>query len=1000
MPLKFGTSGVRGPVEAMTDRECALFTAAFLDYLQGRERVQTVVLGGDFRGSTPRILRAVAFGIRQSGACVCFGGFVPTPALMHYAVRRHQPSIMVTGSHIPDDRNGIKFNLPTGEVLKRDETEILRRYGRLKAAEEEDRAAGRSPFTTDGELRAEHVRELGEPEAAVAGEYMERYLKAFAGDCLAGMKVVVYQHSAVIRALLPDLLARLGAEVVTVGWSDRFVPVDTEAVDDPERLAGWVREHRADALVSADGDSDRPLVVDEQGRVIRGDVLGILTAVALEADAVATPVSCNSALELCGRFGSIRRTRIGSPYVIEAMEAALAEGAARVVGYEANGGFLLGSDLDDRRLTALPTRDAALPILTVLDAARQAGRPLSALVDELPPRFTCSGLLRQVPSDSGKAMVINLDQQREILAEALFGELGSVERWDFTDGARMTLADGGVLHLRPSGNAPEFRVYTEAAEALAAETLNEAAQGVLRQAFDRFREAGRFLEADARRRANIELMHRCPRVGQGMDIIIVSTTNPVDEAWWQARLEATRGQIANPDAIILAVCEDWPGGAGNGLGTLYALRLAGDLARARHGIDLLERLREGAAIAIYHTAGKGTRLAPLPASEANNKPAVKLPGLVEVAGERLPITVLESVIRQTGIHAASRRGRLSVIWGDQVFVPACEPGYMPTHHVDIVGQLGPMPDAAAWEQRGLANYGLLALDAAGNASQVEKVTHDAAAGLAARGAIHVEGGIAISIGSFSLSAALTQALLDAFAGELDRREGRFDTDPHFWMPMTLDLETYLEIMAGKGTAREIATDHHRRLRQLANRLLADHPELGLLGVVNVGIDSYWWDYGQLGLYCRNVLLVAEESAEGAAARAFFGIGDRQEGSRLGSVEVAGSCVRGSRIGGGRIRRSILVNVDAEEVDIDESVVICVTAPAIRGRRFVAYNIADGEPIALGGNQVRADVVLDGEVTTMHGDSDGGRDAWETLLPGNPCTFAELHERIRRRLGRG
>ena len=123
--------------------------------------------------------------------------------------------------------------------------------------------------------------------------------------------------------------------------------------------------------------------------------------------------------------------------------------------------------------------------------------------------------------------------------------------------------------------------------------------------------------------------------------------------------------------------EDWAqGGAGNGLGTLYAFEKACRLATDKFGADYdLKGLLGGGEVSVglYHTAGKGTRLAPLPASENNNKPGVKLPAVVDVdvgggvgGGDVQPITILEAVVKQTGVYAKSRKGRLSVYWGDQV----------------------------------------------------------------------------------------------------------------------------------------------------------------------------------------------------------------------------------------------------------------------------------------------------------------------------------------------
>ena len=133
----------------------------------------------------------------------------------------------------------------------------------------------------------------------------------------------------------------------------------------------WAASGKFDALVYADGHSDRPLVSDERGEWLRGDVAGILCARFLGADSVSTPVSCNTAVEKCGWFATFRRTRIGSPYVIASMCQASRDGAKTVVGSEANGGFLLNSDvaLGGKRLRALPPRDAVILMLGILLAA-------------------------------------------------------------------------------------------------------------------------------------------------------------------------------------------------------------------------------------------------------------------------------------------------------------------------------------------------------------------------------------------------------------------------------------------------------------------------------------------------------------------------------------------------------------------------------------------------------------------------------------------------------
>lgn len=484
MALRFGTSGVRGLVTDMTDRECWLYTRAFLQYLKTTASpFRAVALAGDYRESTPRILRAVAFAVRKESLDPDFCGAVPTPAILHYGMLHKIPSIMVTGSHVPDDRNGIKFNFPWGEILKSDEGGINRIYEELKALETSAAAAGSSLFTEEG-LLPNRFDGPGPAHDGAAKAYIDRFLACFPAGCLEGARIVLYEHSSVSREFLRHLLESLGAQVIPVGASDRFVAVDTEAVENEDQIREWVEANGADALVSADGDGDRPLVADETGRIVRGDVLGILVAAFLGADTVCAPVSCNTALELCGLFPRVIRTRIGSPFVVDAMQEAVRQGRKRVVGFEANGGFLTASDLSApplrSSLSALPTRDACLPILCLMTRSRREGKPVSRLVGELPARYTRSGLLRPFPTERGRMVVERLREGGERAAAEWFRErFGPAVAMDFTDGVRIAFADGSIVHLRPSGNAPEFRCYTEAASQHRARDMNAAALDIV-----------------------------------------------------------------------------------------------------------------------------------------------------------------------------------------------------------------------------------------------------------------------------------------------------------------------------------------------------------------------------------------------------------------------------------------------------------------------------------------------------------------------------------------
>jgi len=468
----FGTSGARGLAHAMTDRVCYAYTLGFLQYLQQRGELRpggSVAIAGDLRSSTPRIMAAVALAVRDLGLPLVNCGFIPTPALAVYGMGRGIPSIMVTGSHIPDDRNGIKFYRAAGEILKPDEEGVRRQRVTIP----DRRFDEQGTCLIDAPLPA--------PDPAARQQYRLRFLDFFPADALSGLRVGLYQHSSVARELLGEILQGLGAEVIHLGHSDRFIPVDTEAVrpEDVQLARGWASELNLDALASTDGDGDRPLVGDEKGDWLRGDVAGILCARYLGIEHLATPVSSNSAVEKCGWFKQVDRTRIGSPYVIAAMQAALQSGASWVAGYEANGGFLTGSDLQQAgaTLTALPTRDAVIVILALLALARQLGVPVSGLSDLLPPRFTSSGRLQAFPTDVSRRRLAALHGGEAVAdrqaIEALFGErFGPVAAVDDTDGLRITFSSDEVVHLRPSGNAPELRCYNEADSQSRADEMN------------------------------------------------------------------------------------------------------------------------------------------------------------------------------------------------------------------------------------------------------------------------------------------------------------------------------------------------------------------------------------------------------------------------------------------------------------------------------------------------------------------------------------------------
>lgn len=456
--VAFGTSGARGLVTAMTDAVCFAYTVGYLRHLETLGEFapgRPVAVAGDLRPSTPRILTACVAAIRHLGGEPVFCGYVPTPALCTYAFARSMPSLMVTGSHIPADRNGIKFNRAHGEFLKQDELAMREQDVDLPAGWFDDAGALVHPVELPSVTEVEDA-------------FIARYRDFFGDDALSGLRLGVYQHSAVGRDVLVRLVEALGGEAVPLGRAESFIPVDTEAVrpEDAALARQWAADGRFHAILTTDGDSDRPLLADRDGNWLRGDVLGILVARYLEAGSVTTPVSSNTALEKAGFAQDVRRTRIGSPFVVAAMTDAAAAGLLPSMGYEANGGFLLASDIvrDGRTLSSLPTRDSVLPMLCALLAARAHGDDLTALVASLPPRYTLSDRLVEMPTARSQAhlAVLRRDPAAGAARLGFVNACGPLTHVDETDGLRMTFAGGDIIHLRPSGNAPELRVYVEA----------------------------------------------------------------------------------------------------------------------------------------------------------------------------------------------------------------------------------------------------------------------------------------------------------------------------------------------------------------------------------------------------------------------------------------------------------------------------------------------------------------------------------------------------------
>lgn len=460
MALKFGTSGVRGLVSEFTAIEIEKYIHAFVLLLKSHKNLKSdsqIFLAGDFRESTPQIMNQVALSLVKLGFRPVSLGLIPTPALAWNCIQQKSPGIMITGSHIPADRNGLKFYFAEGEILKSDEEFITNHLWEI-----ENPALAKYPYQNiDGKA-----------------EFIERYTRIFPANYFAGYKVCLYEHSSVAAPILWEILTYFGCEIISFGRSSTFLAVDTEALSSVQKLSDVTIQNRADLLVSTDGDGDRPLILDENGNLVKGDIIGLISGMALNANVVVTPITSTSSVEASTLFTKVIRTKVGSPFVIEAMMNSIGP-EDRILGFEANGGVLLGPNfaIESSSIQALPTRDSILPILLMLYQMKITGKKLSEILKGLPQSYAQSDLVRPIDLEKSQRLLKLLSEKSNYFFESLSSEnLGNPVDKNQLDGIRFKFADDSIIHFRPSGNAPEFRIYTESPCKLRAELLLERAK--------------------------------------------------------------------------------------------------------------------------------------------------------------------------------------------------------------------------------------------------------------------------------------------------------------------------------------------------------------------------------------------------------------------------------------------------------------------------------------------------------------------------------------------
>jgi phosphoglucosamine mutase len=433
MARLFGTDGIRGLANGdVLTPELALAVARSAVRVLGGK---SVAIGRDGRPSGAMLQAAAAAGFTAEGAAVQLLGVVPTPTVAHVvASGAVDLGLVISASHNPVQDNGLKFFGPGGHKLTDAEEDAI----------EADLGA-RSGGVTGADVARVHVA-----EADLVEGYLTSLL-ATAGK-LGGLTVVVDGAQGAASRLAPELYRRAGATVIAI-----HADADGDRINDgcgathPESLAAAVVEHGADLGVAHDGDADRCIVVDEQGRVLNGDqVLGLLALARKEAalpgsDVLVATVMSNlglvQAMTLAGI--EVERTAVGDRYVLEAMLA-----GDHKLGGEQSGHVVM--------LDHATTGDGLLTALQVMDRVARTGTSVAELASVVT-------LLPQV------LVNVRADRHRAIAPEVVAAVTREQE----------ALGGSGRVLLRPSGTEALVRVMVEAPSQQLAEEVAHRLAGVV-----------------------------------------------------------------------------------------------------------------------------------------------------------------------------------------------------------------------------------------------------------------------------------------------------------------------------------------------------------------------------------------------------------------------------------------------------------------------------------------------------------------------------------------
>lgn len=427
MPEKkslFGTSGIRGPADTLfTEQFCFDIGRTFVRFLEKYYEIGPVAIGIDPRDSSPRIKKHLFKGLATANIELFDEGIAPVPS-MNWLIKNTEivAGIIVTGSHIAPELNGVKFYAHDEEVSAEDQKNIESLYEELKEKEK--------PSNLDVKTKEENR----------ARKLYSQMLSEMIADPLPKWKVAVDCANGAQSIVIPDLLKGFGLEIVEVNCNTEkeFIARDTDTDDkaEIEELKKVVVTENCDFGIAYDGDGDRVIFIDEKGQFVQGEYSCSLIAKNSPGDTVITPISSSQVVDTIGK--KIIRTKVGSPYVVGKMKE---HGVA--FGFEPNGGAISAE--------IMYTRDGGSMTMKILNFYSKFDGSFSSMIAQLPKYH----MLRTKVDYKWELKDKILEEARKKFKGIKVEEIDGLKIW--TDNQSWIL-------FRSSQNAPEFRIFAESVE--------------------------------------------------------------------------------------------------------------------------------------------------------------------------------------------------------------------------------------------------------------------------------------------------------------------------------------------------------------------------------------------------------------------------------------------------------------------------------------------------------------------------------------------------------